>query len=191
MCTRFCQPPGLRPRVQLINGVWGGCVSVYPSICLSIGLSVRLSVSGLSVCLSVHPSVHPSVSGLSVCLLSFCLSICPLVRGLFVRLSVHPFISQWSVCLPVCMSSVHQSVSGLSICLSVSQWSVCPSVHQSVVCLSICPSVRSSVCLGPLASPGKTSWNWRSSRSPRTHQQAPEWEATLRGCVVLLAGKQR
>ena len=90
------------------------CLSVYLSVYQSICLSVGVSLSVLSVCLSLivclSPSVRPSVY------LSACLSVC------FVRLSVSDGLSvsvRPSVCLcPTVCSSVRPSVY-LSKCLFV------------------------------------------------------------------------
>ena len=86
------------------------CLSVCPSVvCLSVHLSVCLSVCCLSVCLL-------SVCLLSVCLSVCCLSLCLLSVCLAVSLSLSLCLS---VSLSVCCLSVRLSVCLSSVCLSV------------------------------------------------------------------------
>lgn len=92
------------------------CFSPMP--CLSVGLSVCLSICHLSVYFST-----------SICPFVICLSICLTV---FVHLS--------SVCLSVCLFICH-----LYVCLSIV---ICLSIHLSFVCLSVLPVHLSvCVCL--------------------------------------------
>ena len=113
------------------------CLSLYPSVCLSVHLSFRLFT---------YPSVNPPVC-LFVCLVAYpfnclCFSAC-----LFMYRSIH---------LHVCLS-VHPS-----ICLSVYLYpcNCCPSIRLSLfvylypcscVCLSICIPVRPSIGLSTVS----------------------------------------
>ena len=104
-------------------------MSVRPSVCLSVFLSVCQSVClfvSLSVCLSVCQSASQSVC-LFVCL-SVCVCVC-----VSVCLSVCQCVSQ-SVCLSVCQS----------VCLSV-----CLSVWVSCVSMFLTPSQGPRTSIGP------------------------------------------
>ncbi len=136
-------------------------ISVCPSPCPSVRLSVRSSLSVLLsypllsihrslACLfvyrftlfvlpssSVYPSIFDLYLDLSFCLFITPLYICQLVRCLYIHLSVYPF-----VCLQVLLFTC------MFIHVSIDQ-SLCPSVFQSVnlvvdllFFLSICLSVH-------------------------------------------------
>jgi hypothetical protein len=70
-------------------------LSIYPSsICLSVYLSIYLSIRHLNVCLSICLSIYPSSICLSICLsihhLSVCLSI--ICLSIYYDFSIHPSI---------------------------------------------------------------------------------------------------
>ena len=108
------------------SDVWD--LIVRACVCLSVSVSVCLSV----ICVCVCVSVSVCLQHVDVCV-SVCLSVCQCVC---VCLSVSVSVCQ-CVCLSVCVSVIVC----LSVCLSVCQC-VCLSV-----CVSVCLSVCQCVCL--------------------------------------------
>ena len=124
---RLYSVPVVKPSMAYIS-TWLGtkmqshslCVSVSPSACLSLSLSV-------SICLSVYPSLSPSFS-LSVLCLSLSVSPSFSLSVLCLSLSVSPSFSLSVLCLSL---SVSPSFSLSVLCLSLS---VSPSFSLSVLC---------------------------------------------------------